>query len=170
MSSRERVTPGLTYGLPLAMLSDVKRQPGDDTPPWSEVLAHRDRDDLELTVARFELARVPARLVSATLRDLGDALFTACRTGDEDWAREFGGSVAVALLAAEVSALAAHLNSRAASVRAAAVELLLDDFSAVSVADELGVSRQKVYDIARASHRTATYVPRVPWRSHEHHV
>jgi predicted DNA-binding protein YlxM (UPF0122 family) len=55
-------------------------------------------------------------------------------------------------------------------VRAFAVELLLDDFSAVSVADELGVSRQKVYDIARASHRTATYIPCVPWRSHEHNV
>jgi hypothetical protein len=148
----------------------VKRQPGGDTDVWRDILAHRDLDEVELAVARFELARVPVDLVSATLRDLGDALFTACRSGEADWAREFGGSVAVALLAAEVSALAAHLNSRAASVRAAAVELLLDDFSAVSVAEELGVSRQKVYDIARASHRTATYIPRVPWRSHERHV
>jgi len=44
-----------------------------------EVLAHRNPDDLELTVARFELARVPANLVSATLGDLGDALFTSGR-------------------------------------------------------------------------------------------
>lgn len=158
----------MTYRTPCSAI--VKRQPGDDTPLWSEVLAHRNPDDLDLTVARFELARVPANLVGATLGDLGDALFTASRSGEADWALEFGGALAVALLAAEVSALAAHLNSRAASVRAAAVELLLDDFSAVSVAEELGVSRQKVYDIARASHRTATYIPRVPWRSREHHV
>lgn len=152
------------------MLCGMKRQPGDDMSVWCEILAHRDPDELELAVARFELARVPPDVVSATLRDCGDALFSAGRSDEADWAHEFGGSVAVALLAAEVSALAAHLNSRAAAVRSAAVELLLDDFSAVSVAEELGVSRQKVYDIARASHRTAAYIPRVPWRSHEHHV
>jgi hypothetical protein len=57
----------------------------------------------------------------------------------------------VALLAAEVSALAAHLNARASAVRALAVDALLEDFSAVTVAAYLGVSRQKVYDLSRAS-------------------
>lgn len=49
-------------------------------------------------------------------------------------------------------------------------DALLDDVSAVSVPDELGVSRQKVYDVARASQRTSTFIPHVPWRSREHHV
>lgn len=145
-------------------------QPEGDIGGWHEVLAHRDPGELAVVVARFERAHVTADLVSATLRDGGDALFSAARSGGPAWSREFGGNLAAALLAAEVSALTAHLNSRAASVRALAVELLLDDFSAISVADELGVSRQKVYDIARASQRTPTYIPHVPWRSHEHHV
>jgi hypothetical protein len=38
----------------------------------------------------------------------------------------FGGPLAVALLAAEVSALAAHLNARGSAVRALAVDALLD--------------------------------------------
>lgn len=152
------------------MIIGVKRQPGGDIGAWQQVLAHRGPDELEPAVARFERAQVSPDLVRATLSDCGDSLFSAARSSDEDWLQEFGGSLAVALLSAEVSALVAHLNSRAAAVRATAVEHLLDDFSAVSVAEELGVSRQKVYDIARSSHRTATYIPRVPWRSHEHHV
>jgi hypothetical protein len=68
----------------------------------------------------------------------------------------------VALLAAEVSSLAAHLNSRASSVRAHAVDELLDDFSAVTVAARLGVSRQKVYDISRGG-VAGPFIDRVPW-------
>ena len=40
------------------------------------------------------------------------------------------------------------------------VKAVLDDFSAVSVAAHLGVSRQKVYELSRAS----TYIDQVPWR------
>jgi hypothetical protein len=70
----------------------------------------------------------------------------------------------VALLAAEVGALTAHLTSRSSAIRAVAVEALLDDYSAVTVANRLGVSRQKVYDIARPN-STTTFVDRVPWRN-----
>ena len=69
--------------------------------------------------------------------------------GGPGWADEFGGYLAVALLAAEVSALAAHLNSRASAARGRAVDALLEEYSAVTVAARLGVSRQKVYEIAR---------------------
>ncbi|WP_067503576.1 hypothetical protein [Actinoplanes sp. TFC3] len=81
----------------------------------------------------------------------------------DDWAKPFGGPLAVALLAAEVGALAAHLTSRASAVRAAAVEALLDEYSAVAVASRLGVSRQKVYDIARPG-ATDSFIDRTPWR------
>lgn len=70
----------------------------------------------------------------------------------------------MALLAAEVGALTAHLTSRSSAIRAVAVEALLDDYSAVTVANRLGVSRQKVYDIARPN-STTTFVDRVPWRN-----
>jgi hypothetical protein len=43
------------------------------------------------------------------------------------------------------------------------VKALLDDFSAVSVAAYLGVSRQKVYELGRAGHRNS-YIDQVPWR------
>ena len=67
-----------------------------------------------------------------------------------------GGLLAVALLAGEVAAFSAHLVSRASAVRSIAVDTLLDDFSAVSVAGDLGVSRQKVYEIARSGSRLRT--------------
>jgi hypothetical protein len=69
----------------------------------------------------------------------------------------------VALLAAEVSALAAHVNSRASVVRSRAVGELLDDYSAVTVAGGIGVSRQKVYDIGRPA-PPRSFITRVPWR------
>lgn len=81
----------------------------------------------------------------------------------KDWADRFGGPLAVALLAAEVSALAAHLNARGSAVRALAVDALLDEFSAVTVAAHLGVSRQKVYDLSRPT-RISSYIDGVPWR------
>jgi hypothetical protein len=46
---------------------------------------------------------------------------------------------------------------------ALAVEALLDDFSAVTVAGRLGVSRQKVYDIARPN-PTSSFIDHAPWR------
>lgn len=104
----------------------------------------------------------PAR-VKAVLDDGGDALYAAARSGERDWADRFGGPLAVALLAAEVSSLAAHLNSRASTVRALAVDALLDDFSAVTVATRLGVSRQKVYEISRGA-ATSAVIDLAPWR------
>jgi hypothetical protein len=101
--------------------------------------------------------------VKAVLDDGGDALYAAAGSGDKTWADRFGGPLAVALLAAEVSALAAHLNARGSAVRALAVDALLDEFSAVTVAAHLGVSRQKVYDISRTT-RAGSYLNSVPWR------
>lgn len=97
------------------------------------------------------------------LSDGGDELYAAAKSGGKDWADRFGGPLVVALLAAEISALAAHLNSRASATRAMAVGELLDDFSAVTVAACLGVSRQKVYDISRGS-LAVPFIDRSPWR------
>jgi hypothetical protein len=44
-----------------------------------------------------------------------------------------------------------------------AVDALLDEFSAVTVAAHLGVSRQKVYDLSRPT-RISSYIDGVPWR------
>ena len=75
----------------------------------------------------------------------------AATSGTDDWADAFGGRLAAALLAAEVGALAAQLNSRASAVRALAVDGLLDEYSAVTVAARLGISRQKVYEVSRGT-------------------
>jgi hypothetical protein len=48
-------------------------------------------------------------------------------------------------------------------VRAIAVDALLDEFSAVTVATRLGVSRQKVYEIGQAA-ATGPFINIVPWR------
>ena len=101
--------------------------------------------------------------VRAVLDDGGDALYAAATSGAKDWTDRFGGPLAVALLAAEVSALTAHLNARGSAVRALAVDALLDDFSAVTVAARLGVSRQKVYELGRAN-PSGSHIDRVPWR------
>jgi len=139
-------------------------QPGGDT-GWDAVLAHRPPETREAIRERLESAGVTPEQLAAALRDGGDDLFAAA-TADkrgEDWAEPFGGPLAVALIAAEVGALTAHLTSRASAVRAVAVEALLDDYSAVAVASRLGVSRQKVYDIARPGAATS-YLDRAPWR------
>ncbi|MBD7994011.1 hypothetical protein H9639_01700 [Arthrobacter sp. Sa2CUA1] len=150
----------------------MKRKPRDDTgsadPPdtgdWQQVLAHRtaaaDRSD---AAARFRDAGLDPSEVDAVLRDGGDALFAAAAGPDPDWAEPFGGLKAAALLAAELSSLAAALNSRASGIRSAAVALLLEDYSAVSVARELGISRQKVYEVGRAGFKPP-YVETVPWK------
>jgi hypothetical protein len=127
-------------------------------PPWQ--LEHRPADQREAIVARLEDAGVTPAQLSAALADGGDALYAASRAGGT--ADAFGGDLAVALLAAEVSALAAHLNSRASAVRAKAVDALLDDYSAVAVASALGVSRQKVYDISKGG-SVAAFLDISPW-------
>ncbi|WP_236796814.1 hypothetical protein [Amycolatopsis sp. GM8] len=139
----------------------MKRQPRGDT--WDHTLAHRTADTRDAVRDRFLDNDVPADRVQAVLDDGGDALYAAANGEDKDWTDRFGGPVAVALLAAEVSALTAHLNSRASAVRGRAVRELLDEYSAVSVAAHLGVSRQKVYDIGRANN-LGTFLDRTPWR------
>lgn len=97
------------------------------------------------------------------LVDGGDALYAAAASGQEAWAETFGGPLAAALMAAEVSALVAHLSSRASGIRALAVAQLLDDYSAVTVAAQIGVARQKVYEVARGELKPS-HIQRVPWR------
>ena len=139
------------------------RQPRVDRPSWVTVLAHRP-DAVRSSVAeRFEESGVASELVELVLQDGGDSLYTAARGGDASWADGFGGWLGVALLSAEVSALASHLNARASAVRTLAVEELLEDVSAISVAAHLGISRQKVYEISRGR-RDDHYIDRVPWR------
>jgi hypothetical protein len=130
---------------------------------WDRVLAYRPASDREAVVERFERSGVRPDTVVGVLADAGDALYAAATSGDPDWAEPFGGPLTVALLAAEVGALAAHLTSRASAVRGLAVDALLDDVSAVSVAARLGVSRQKVYTIARGA-LERPYLDQVPWR------
>jgi hypothetical protein len=140
----------------------MSRQPRGDT-SWDVVLAHRSPDTIAPARERFESAGVTPAQVWAALADGGDELYAAATSGGDDWAKPFGGPLAVALLAAEVGAMTAHLTSRSSAIRATAVEALLDEFSAVTVAGRLGVSRQKVYDIARPS--SGSYIPQSPWRS-----
>jgi hypothetical protein len=141
----------------------MRCQPGDDTDVWAATLAHRPPDVLDTVRDRFVANDVPPDLVRAALDDGGDALHAAVTSGATDWADKFGGPLPAALIAAEVSALAAHLNSRASAVRSLAVRELLDDYSAITVAAHLAVSRQKVYEIGRAG-TNGTYIDRVPWR------
>ena len=149
----------------------MSSQPRGDSPAvadpqWQQVLTHRAADDGSRDVAatRFTERGITPEQVSAVIADCGDALYSAAASGEPGWAEPFGGPLAVALLAAEVSIFAAHLNSRASGVRSAAVAELLDEYSAVTVASELGVARQKVYEIARAGLRPP-YIEQVPWRA-----
>jgi hypothetical protein len=139
---------------------------GTTDPHWQQVLTHRAADDGSRDVAamRFTERGITPDQVGAVIADCGDALYAAAAEGKPGWAEAFGGPLAVALLAAEVSMFAAHLNSRASGVRSAAVAELLDEYSAVTVAGELGVARQKVYEIARAGLRPP-YIEQVPWKA-----
>jgi hypothetical protein len=141
----------------------MERQPRVDSDAWGDTLAHRPPELRSAVRDRFVENGITVDQVRAVLCDGGDDLFAAASGGGEGWADRFGGPLAVALLAAEVSALGAHLNARGSAVRALAVDALLDDFSAVTVAARLGVSRQKVYDLSRANH-SSPYIERVPWR------
>jgi hypothetical protein len=141
----------------------MKRQPRGDKPAWDVVLAHRPaagRGDIR---DRFLENGITPDRVMDVLADAGDGLYAAATSGEKGWSDRFGGPLAVALLAAEVSALTAHLTSRGSAVRALAVDALLDDFSAITVAARLGVSRQKVYDISRGN-TTTRFIDRAPWR------
>ncbi|MGR0161286.1 hypothetical protein [Paenarthrobacter nitroguajacolicus] len=151
----------------------MSSQPGGDNRPssaadprWQQLLTHRPADDgsRETAAARFAVRGITPEQLQAVLADGGDALYAAAAGGVPGWAEPFGGPLAVALLSAEVSIFAAHLNSRASGVRSAAVAELLDEYSAVTVAAELGVARQKVYEIARAGLRPP-YIEQVPWRT-----
>lgn len=141
----------------------MQRQPRGDALTWDLVLGHRSPDVRSAVSDRFAENGITPDRVKAVLDDGGDALYAAARSGEQDWADRFGGPLAAALLAAEVSSLAAHLNSRASTVRALAVDALLDDFSAVTVATRLGVSRQKVYEISRGT-ATSPFIDLAPWR------
>ena len=152
---------------------------GDNEPPldaasdpmpenWRRILAHRlhgglDADSFNELVRRYTDCGIGPEQVNQVLMDGGDSLYEAVTSGDPDWADRFGGPLGAALLAAEVSALASHLSTRASGVRSIAVDALLDDYSAVTVAGELGVSRQKVYDIAKNGLR-GPHLQHVPWR------
>lgn len=143
------------------------RQPGGDIAveePWNRCVAHRPAALRARVVERFEENGIVPELVQRVLEDGGDALYDAARSGAADWADEFGGRLAAALLAAEVSALAAHLNERASAVRSLAVDALLEEFSAITVASRLGVARQKVYDIAHGGRGVNEFIARAPWR------
>ncbi|QQS00212.1 MAG: hypothetical protein IPK37_15115 [Austwickia sp.] len=134
---------------------------------WVRVLAHRQKEGqhvVETVIERFRDAGVRPSEVESHLCDGGDRLYSAARLHDERWADEFGGPRAVALLAAEVSALMSHLVARAASVRSVGVEALLDEFSAVTVASVIGVARQKVYELAKPE-VDGDYVAHSPWRT-----
>lgn len=125
-----------------------------DVSEWDAVLAHRvDEATIAAVRARFIDAGVSPEVVAEALRDGGESLFRAASSEHPDWATRFGGLLAAALLAGEVAAYSSHLVARASAVRSVAVDSLLEDFSAVSMASELGVSRQKVYEIARGGAR-----------------
>lgn len=139
------------------------RHPRVDIPSWDQALAHRPEDLRAGVAERFAEAAISPEVVEDVLRDCGDELHRAAGAGDPHWADRYGGRLGVALLSAEVSALASHLNARASAVRAVAVDELLEDFSAITVAARLGISRQKVYEISRGRHDDQ-FIDRVPWR------
>ncbi|MEI2745637.1 MAG: hypothetical protein V9G22_09430 [Ottowia sp.] len=118
-----------------------------------------------LSIERFRAAGVtpPGGRISYSKMP-ATVFMQAAASGEEAWAVAFGGERAVALLAAEVSALMSHLVARAASVRSVCVDALLDEFSAVTVAGALGVARQKVYELARPN-IDPEYLTTTPWRS-----
>jgi hypothetical protein len=134
---------------------------GPVAPTWETVLAHRtDPAAAELALARFVSQGVPVELVAASLEDKGAALFREAASGRSDWAAPIGGLVSAALLAGEVAIYCSTLVSRASAIRSVAVDALLEDLSAVAVAAELGVSRQKVYEIARGGAKLREHAAR----------
>lgn len=166
------VTTGFTGGLRARTLKTMISHPRDDSRQapnevsWESALSHRPPEERTAAATRFEAAGLSAEQVQAVLADGGDRLYAAASAsaGRPGWTAPFGGTLAVALLAAEVGALAAQLGRRASGIRSLAAADLLEDFSAVTVAEELGVSRQKIYEIARGGLR-GPHLDNVPWRS-----
>ncbi len=130
---------------------------------WDSVLAHRvDESTISRVRARFVTHGIPADVVRGVLSDGGGALYESISSGREDWSAPYGGLMGAALLAGEVAAYSSHLVARASAVRSVAVEILLEDFSAIDVAAELGVSRQTVYEIARGGSKMREAISRAP--------
>lgn len=154
----------------------MNRKPRGDTAPgeataappppeeWHQVLAHRVSGGADVTdlIARYTNCGITPHQVRQVLMDGGDGLYAAATSGESNWTEQFGGPLGATLLATEVSVFASHLNTRASGVRSVAVEALLEDYSAVTVAAELGISRQKVYEIARDGLR-GPHLPHLPW-------
>jgi hypothetical protein len=141
----------------------VEESQPDNYAEWSRVLAHRTESDRLIAARRLAGNGLSPADVHGVLADGGDKLYAAAIGSPRDgWAEPFGGPLAVALLAQEVSSYTQHLTSRAAGMRSVAVSDLLQDYSAVTVAGHLGVSRQMVYEIARGG-LLATFIQRI-WR------
>lgn len=130
---------------------ELSQQVRDPAVDWGIVLAHREDPAVAAEVRRrFEEQGLGPGKVAVVLRDGGERLYTDAASGRTGWAVPYGGLLAAALLASEAAARSASLVSRAAAVRAGAVDALLEDVSAVQVAAQLGISRQKVHEIGRA--------------------
>lgn len=123
-------------------------------PSWVDVLGHREPDQVPDIARRLTSAGIAPEVAARVLADSGDALAADMESGRPGWEHDYGGMLGVALLAGEVSAQTAFRVSQASKVRGAAVAALLEDFNAVFVASQLGVSRQKVYGLGRAATRS----------------
>ena len=73
----------------------MSSQPGGDS-DWDLVLAHRPPETRAQLRARFESAGVGPQQIWAALADAGDELFEAATGGADDWAKPYGGPLAVA--------------------------------------------------------------------------
>lgn len=145
---------------------------------WQAALPHRVHEGtFHETVRRLANAGVTPEVLLDAYADGGDALYRSALEGGDpvnripgestpEWAERHGGPLAVALVAAEVSALQAHLSARAAFVRSRAVRDLLLTWPASSLALDLGVARQKVYRIGRSGKPT-DFVATAPWTDRE---
>ncbi|QGF23202.1 hypothetical protein [Raineyella fluvialis] len=153
---------------------------------WQLALPHRVHDGtFHAAVRRLADAGVTPEALLEAYADGGDALYRCAvaagdplgrpsapvddagprRTGRRaarGWAEEYGGCLAVALVAAEIGALTMHLGARAAFVRARAVRDLLLEWPAATLAEDLGVARQKVYDIGRRG-GSPDFIATTPW-------
>lgn len=131
----------------------ITNAPEQLTHAWADVLSYREPDQVPEIANRLASAGVTPEMAAMALADSGEMLAQRMESGDTGWEQDFGGMLGVALLAGEVSAQAAFRVSQASKVRSGAVNALLDEYSAVFVASQLGISRQKVYEIGRAASR-----------------
>lgn len=135
--------------------------PMDD---WASVLAYRTSDDIVSTVVTLERHGITSAQLRWHLADGGDALWTATTiAAGANWADQFGGAAAAAVLAREVQEYSAHLAARAATVRSRAVNTLLARFSVAAIAESFGISRQAVDKVARGRGGPAEFITKI-WR------